>query len=126
MTWDEPERTASRGSAAHGGVGEAPIDLVVSIGTRDNYDVLEQCVESVYSQGIQRHTCEVWIVYNGRQGEAARKKIEERFPAATVLHVPSGRGYCRVHNTVLDQAVRRSRYVLLLDDDTIVKASALD
>jgi GT2 family glycosyltransferase len=104
-------------------MSERPVDLVVSVGTLGNFAVLERCLESVYAEDLPGLRYEVWVVYNGRTDDGVSDRIARRFPTAVVVRRPGPLGYCLTHNLVMRAC--HGRYVLILDDDTIVTKGTL-
>ena len=99
-------------------------DLTISIGTLDNYPVLERCLRSIYEEDAPWLTYRVWVVYNGSgDDDTIPNRIETFFPQVTLVRKSGPLGYCATHNLVLSQC--ESRYVLILDDDTIVPRGTL-
>ena len=101
----------------------ARLDLVISIGTLDVYEVIERCLRSLYEENLANFRYEVWIVYNGSGAHGVCERIRREFPAARLLEREGPIGYCAPHNLVLRQAA--ARYVLVLDDDTVVPRGTL-
>jgi GT2 family glycosyltransferase len=99
------------------------VDLTISIGTIGNYPVLERCLRSIYKEDSPGLSYEVWVVYNGSGNDGVVEKIEENFPQVSLINKRHPLGYCVTHNLVLRQC--NSRYVLVLDDDTIVQNKTL-
>jgi GT2 family glycosyltransferase len=99
------------------------MDLVISIGTIDRYDMLANCLRSIYGDETLDLQVKVVIVINGAPDETMAQRIKENFPACAILQHPSPLGFCRMHNLVMSQS--QSRYVLLLDDDTILSKGSL-
>jgi hypothetical protein len=108
-------------------VPEPPIDLVVSIGHLGDFATLAKCLDSIAAHQISiRH--EIWIVYNGPGGDGVVEQIRARFPPVRIFDQRGPLGYCGTHNLALRAALDegRARYVLLLDDDTLVAAGNFD
>jgi hypothetical protein len=99
------------------------LDLTISIGTLGRYEALECCLHSIYNEDAAHLSYEVWIVYNGPGNDGICERIREEFPAARIIEREGPLGFCAAHNLVLRQA--RSRYVLVLDDDTIIRRGTL-
>lgn len=99
------------------------IDVTISIGTLGNYDVLARCLRSIYAGATGQLRYEVRIVYNGPHPNGTAERIRSTFPLARVVSLPGPLGYCKTHNLVLRE--RASRYVLVLDDDTVVMENTL-
>lgn len=106
---------------------EPPLDLVVSIGHIGDFATLAKCLDSIGAHPVAIRF-EIWVVYNGPGGDGAVERIRERFPAVRVFDERGPLGYCRTHNIAMQHVLdeERARYVLLLDDDTIVAPGNFD
>jgi GT2 family glycosyltransferase len=98
-------------------------DLIISIGTLGNYQILEQCLQSVLRQSTSSLNYQAWIIFNGSVDDGFTERIEKEFPQVTLIKRIGPLGYCATHNLVLNNAC--ARYILLLDDDTIVPDGTL-
>jgi GT2 family glycosyltransferase len=99
-------------------------DLNISIGNLGNYGPLERCLRSIYAEDEPGFRCTVTIVYNAPAGvDDTYRLIERDFPQVKLIRRPGPLGYCATHNLVLNEG--NSRYVLVLDDDTIVPKGTL-
>jgi GT2 family glycosyltransferase len=98
-------------------------DLTVSIATIDRFDMLEKCLSSIYGGENSQLRFKVFVVFNGPAAPAATQKIAELFPQVEFISYPGSLGYCRVHNLVMERA--QSKYVLVLDDDTVLSKNTL-
>ena len=99
------------------------MDLTISIGTIDRYDMLANCLRSIYDDETLDLQVKVVIVINGAPDETMAQRIKANFPACDILQHPSPLGFCRMHNLVMSHS--QSRYVLLLDDDTVLSKGSL-
>lgn len=99
-------------------------DLVISIGSLGNHEVLARCLRTVFEEDEPGFRFEVWVVFNGSDDRPLIEMLEREFPLVRLFSARGGPlGYCRTHNVVLERA--RSRYVLVLDDDTLVPKATL-
>jgi GT2 family glycosyltransferase len=98
-------------------------DLVISIGTLDNYHTLAKCLHSIYREDSSHLSYQVWVIYNGSGDESITERIEQNFPQAKLIKRKGPLGFCATHNIVLSQC--KGRYILILDDDTIVQKETL-
>lgn len=103
--------------------GEPLPDLVISIGTLGRVELLERCLATVYEEDDPTLRFEVWVVYNGSEDPAIVERIRTRLPRVRLIVRRGPLGYCGTHNLVLDEAP--GRYVLVLDDDTLVPKGLL-
>ena len=93
-------------------------DVTISIGSLGRYDRLERCLRSIFEDDNGTPSIEVRVVYNGRGGDGVCEKIESDFPRVRLIRRKNPLGFCAVHNLALSEAT--TRYVLVLDDDTVV------
>lgn len=100
-------------------------DLVISIGhVGRDFEMLATCLRSVYAEDAPGFSLEVWIVYNGPPRPGFEAELRAAFPQiARVVYQPGPLGFCRTHNLVLEEA--KARYLLILDDDTVVAKGTL-
>lgn len=101
----------------------SPPDLTISIGSVGKYDVLERCLRSIFENDDGTPSIEVRVVFNARGNDGVCERIEADFPRVRVIRRDNPLGYCAAHNLVLNDA--RSRYILVLDDDTVVSRDTL-
>lgn len=96
-------------------------DLTVSIATWNNCELLCDCLRSIAS-GLDLSTSEVFVVDNA-SSDGTAEAVGERFPWVRLVRNDRPRGFSANHNQVLRRA--RGRFVLLLNDDTVVVGDAL-
>lgn len=89
-------------------------------------DLLADCLASIYTAPA-RHGIEVWVVDNA-SGDASVPIVRERFPQARLIVSPANLGFSRGNNLALREimAAGSADYVMLLNNDTVVPAGALD
>ena len=97
-------------------------DLTVSIISADNLDLLLPCLGSVFENTHRIHL-EVYVVDNASSDDTAAA-VEAAYPQVTVLRNDERQGFSTNNNMVLRQG--RGRYLMLLNDDTLVIDDALD
>jgi GT2 family glycosyltransferase len=97
-------------------------DLTISIGTCENYKVIDACLSSIFNNPVNIRF-EVYVVDN-YSNDGSIDKIEKEFPEVHVIRNETKNGFCHNHNQVIKRS--RSRYVLLLDDDVVILEGALD
>jgi len=96
-------------------------DLSISIATWNNRDLVADCLRSIEANRADL-ALEMFVVDNAStDGTAAL--VRERFPGARLIENAWPLGFSANHNQVLRQAA--GRFVLLLNDDTIVPGDAL-
>ena len=99
-------------------------DLTISIGSLGNLEVLATCLRALYQEDDPDLSYQIWIVYNApRDEDGVAQRIQEAFPQVKLIKARGPLGYCGTHNLVLRECT--SRYVLLLDDDTVVPRGTL-
>jgi GT2 family glycosyltransferase len=98
-------------------------DLNISIGNLGNYGLLEGCLRSIFAEDDPGFRFSVSVVYNAPAGVDTSRFIERDFPQVKLIRRVGPLGYCATHNLVLNEG--DSRYVLVLDDDTIVPKGTL-
>jgi GT2 family glycosyltransferase len=97
-------------------------DLTLSIISADNTDLLLPCLRSIYDT-THNTNLEVWVVDNAStDGTAAA--IEAAFPTVKSIQNEVRLGFSTNNNLVLDKGL--GRYLMLLNDDTLILGSALD
>ena len=97
-------------------------DLTVSIITADNLDLLLPCLRSVF-RTTHNSSLEVWVVDNASTDGTA-PAVRAEFPGVCVIHNETRQGFSTNNNLVLDKGL--GRYLMLLNDDTVVQDGALD
>jgi GT2 family glycosyltransferase len=98
-------------------------DLTISIGSLGNYETLARCLHSIYQEDAAELGYQVWVVYNAPSDHGVTERIRRSFPQVRLLKRLGPLGYCATHNLILRQC--STRYVLLLDDDTILPRGTL-
>ncbi len=98
-------------------------DLTISIGTLGNYPALADCLRSICREEDPHLSYRIVVVNNGITDHRVSDAIRKDFPRVALIEKQPKLGYCVPHNLVMKGST--SRYVLLLDDDTIVQAGAL-
>jgi len=97
-------------------------DLTVSIISADNLDLLLPCLRSVF-ENTHHIALEVYVVDNASTDGSA-VAVEAAFPQVKVIRNEVRQGFSTNNNVVLRRG--RGRYLMLLNDDTLVLDSALD
>jgi GT2 family glycosyltransferase len=86
-------------------------------------DILKGCLESIYAHP-PGFACEVIVVDNG-SSDGSPQMVEAGFPQVVLVKNPENRGFAAANNQGIAIA-KGSRYVLLLNSDTVVLEGALD
>jgi len=97
-------------------------DLTISIISADNLELLLPCLRSVFA-ATHRISLEVFVVDNA-SGDGTAAAVEAEFPQVQVIRNPQRLGFSTNNNLVLRQG--QGRYLMLLNDDTLVLDGALD
>lgn len=97
-------------------------DLSVSIINDNNREITLDCLRSLFAHAT-RATLEVFVVDNASMDGSA-EAIRNEFPQVTLIRNETRLGFSTNNNLVLTQAC--GRYLMLLNDDTIVLPGALD
>jgi GT2 family glycosyltransferase len=97
------------------------MDLSIVIVSWNTCDLLADCLTSIY---IQPPKCEfeVWVVDNAST-DGTPQMLREDFPQVCLVENQQNIGFARANNHAIDYS--NSRYVLLLNPDTVVKPGAL-
>lgn len=98
------------------------IDLTISVGTCENYKVIDACLSSIFKYPVNI-SCKVYVVDNCSTDNSI-EKIEKKFPQVSLIKNKAKKGFCANHNQVIKRS--QSRYVLLLDDDVVIQKDTLD
>lgn len=99
-----------------------PADVSVVIVTRSNRRYLEPCLASLLGPPF-RHTYDVVVVDNGST-DGTQEWLRATYPAVTLVDNGANVGLSRACNQGI--VASSGRYVLLLNDDTLVNSAALD
>ena len=97
-------------------------DLSIVIVCRNNRAYLEPCLNSLYVSSL-RSRFDVVVVDNGST-DGSQAMLRKKFPTVQIVQNPSNVGLSKASN----QGIRATegRYVLLLNDDTLVNGPSLD
>lgn len=98
-------------------------DLIISIGTLGDPSVLERCLDTVFEEDDPTLSLEVWVVFNGQDERPVVEMLARKFPQVRTILRRGPLGYCKFQNLVLEHA--DSRYILALDDDTLLPKGTL-
>lgn len=95
--------------------------LSISIVSANNRKLLCECLESIYAT-LGSLDCEIFVVLNASH-DGSERAVRLRFPGVNLIVFPGPHGFGFSHNQVLTRA--RSQYVLVLNDDTLIRPGAL-
>ena len=99
----------------------AEVLLTISMATWNNRETVGECLRSV-ENGLATLSAEIFVVANASTDGTA-EMIRARCPSVRLIRNEHPMGFSANHNQVLRRAA--SRYVLLLNDDTVVIGDAL-
>lgn len=97
-------------------------DLTISIISADNLALLLPCLRSVF-ESTHRITLEVFLVDNA-SSDCTAEAVQAEFPQVKFIRNAKRLGFSTNNNMVLRQG--QGRYLMLLNDDTVVLNGALD
>jgi len=97
-------------------------DLSIIIVNTNNRKLLEECVGSIYSS-TSKISFEIIVSDNGST-DGSQAMVKSKFPKVKLLENRENLGFIKASN--LGLKIANGRYLMLLNDDTIVKNNALD
>ena len=114
-------RLGTHPSQAAAEVAHVP-DLSIVLVCWNNKDYLEPCLRSLFEAGL-RHRFDVVVVDNGST-DGSQAIVREAFPQVELIQNDHNAGLSRASNQGM--AATSGRYVLLLNNDTLVNGASLD
>src|SRR6516225_7787757 len=99
-------------------------DLTVLIANLGQLEYLRPCLKSVFETASGETSFGVIVGFNFEGESDSPQLLAREFPQVQQLRAPMKLGYCRAYNQLM--AHSSSRYVLLLDDDTVLRAGTID
>jgi GT2 family glycosyltransferase len=100
-------------------------DLTVLIANLGQLENLRSCLKSIFDPATSGQTSLRVIVGFNFQGQSETPRaLAREFPQVEQLRAPAKLGYCRAYNQLLARST--GRYLLLLDDDTVLRSGAID
>lgn len=100
----------------------AAIDTSIIIANWNARDLLDQCLRSVYAAVSDVHF-EVIVVDNGST-DGSVAMVREQFPDVRLIRNQENRGFAQANNQGM--GISTGRYVLMLNNDTIVSPGAIE
>lgn len=97
-------------------------DMSIVLVCWNNKDYLEPCLESLYNSGL-KSTFDVVVVDNGST-DGSQEMLQEKFPQVKLIQNDHNVGLGRASNQGIEAT--NGRYVLLLNNDTLVDGPSLD
>ncbi len=101
--------------------------LAIVILNYNRADLLADCLESIYAAPT-RCALDIWVVDNA-SGDGSTAMVRARFPQARLIESHVNGGYSYGNNLALRPILTGSAapdYIMLLNNDTVVPAGALD
>jgi len=98
------------------------IDLSIIIVNRNNSKILQECLGSIYKN--TRKTALEIIVVDNNSSDGSQDMVKMFFPKVNLIRNEDNAGFSKASNRGLK--IFRGRYACLLNNDTIIKESALD
>ena len=102
--------------------GTSGMSVSIIIANYNARDLLEDCLNSIY-QGESRYRFEVLVV-DDHSTDDSFDMVKARFPQVRAYRNEANLHYATSNNRMFD--LGRGRYLFLLNNDTIVKAGAVD
>jgi GT2 family glycosyltransferase len=97
-------------------------DISIVLVCWNNKDYLEPCLDSLY-EGVMKSSFDVVVVDNGSI-DGSQDMLREKFPEVKIIQNDHNVGLGRASNQGIEAT--RGRFVLLLNNDTIVNGPSLD
>jgi GT2 family glycosyltransferase len=98
-------------------------DITISIISADNLRLLLPCLQSVFDN-THRASLEIFVVDNASTTEPLAETVKAAYPQVTVIRNEVRRGFSTNNNLALQHG--NGRYLMILNDDTLIKDGALD
>lgn len=98
-------------------------DVAIAIANTGSYEFLEPCLHSIFKEDTSGFRYHVVIGFNGFVDDTVVRCVERDFPQVEVFRVREKLGYCLAYNLLMKRC--HARYVLVLDDDTVMGAGTL-
>lgn len=102
--------------------GEAVVDMSVVLVCWNNKAYLDPCLKSLYEGGL-KSSFDVVVVDNGST-DGSQQMLAEKYPQVKLIQNAGNVGLGKASNQGIEAT--NGRYVLLLNNDTIVNGPALD
>ena len=99
-------------------------DVTVLIANLGRLENLVPCLRSLFDGAAGEISCRVIVGFNFQGDSDTPRALARAFPQVEQLRAPAKLGYCRAYNQLIARSA--SRYVLLLDDDTILRPGSIE
>ena len=101
---------------------ESKLDLSIILVCWNNKEYLDPCLKSLYDTGM-KNSFDVIVVDNGST-DGSQQMLVEKYPDVKVIQNSENVGLGKASNQGIE--VTKGRYVLLLNNDTIVNGPSFD
>lgn len=101
---------------------EQAIDVSIVLVNWNTQDLLRDCLCSIYQE--TRAVPFETIVVDNNSNDGSREMIQTEFPQVKLIANQENRGFAAANNQGM--RIAEGRYILLLNSDTVVCASAID
>jgi len=116
-------RTLQPARSQRSGAGERePSDLSVVLVCWNNRTYLEPCLDALYQSGL--NCCFDVVVVDNGSTDGSQAMVQQRFPSVRILQNDRNVGLSRASNQGI--VATTGRYILLLNNDTVVNGPSLD
>ncbi len=99
---------------------KSKIDISIVVG-KGNKEFILPCLQSIYENYSK--TAEVFVISNLASQDTI-KEIKNRFPRVYLKMNKEKKGFAENHNNIIE--ITEKKYILILNDDTIVLKNAID
>lgn len=99
-------------------------DLSIVILSYNTVDLLRDCIKSVY-ETTKNIDYEVWVVDN-QSKDGSADMVEREFPNVKLIRNSINGGFSQGNNLAIKECLPHSRYVLILNPDTVVHDGTLE
>ncbi|HVN90489.1 MAG TPA: glycosyltransferase [Candidatus Binataceae bacterium] len=107
-----------------GSIRNATEDLTIVIANLGNVTHLQNCLKSLFVSLGSEIRVRVIVGYNFAGVSEGPEQIALEFPQVEQFRAKAKLGYCRAYNQLM--AMTTSRYVLLLDDDSLLRKGTVE
>jgi N-acetylglucosaminyl-diphospho-decaprenol L-rhamnosyltransferase len=97
-------------------------DLSIVLVCWNNKAYLDPCLQSLYD-GNLKYSFDVWVVDNGST-DGSQQMLQEKYPEVRIIQNSGNVGLGKASNQGIEAS--RGRYILLLNNDTIVNGPSFD
>ena len=99
------------------------MDLSIVIVSYNTLDLLRNCIKSIY-ENTKDMEYEIWVVDN-QSKDGSLEMVEKEFPQVKLIRNSINGGFSQANNLAINQC-KNSKYVLILNPDTIVPKETLE